>query len=171
MPGKKIIIDGYNLIKANPDIFSKMPDLESQRHHLLKILQSAPVLHGKEILVVFDGTTGQNFPPAEKKGRIQLIFSGKTQEADEVIQKLIRKNASSQMMQIISSDRSIKNTAKDHRVSTMTSQEFWKSLLGNHIKTSRAVNEDSSSNRHLSDNEIQEWLKLFQNREESRHED
>jgi predicted RNA-binding protein with PIN domain len=171
MPGKKIIIDGYNLIKANPDLFSKMSDLESQRTHILKILQSAPALLGQDILLVFDGTSGHNFPAAEKKGRIQFIFSGKNREADEVIQNLIRKNAAGQKMLVISSDHSIRNTARDHRVSAITSQEFWKTLLGSDPKTRPATNESSSSNRQLSDNEVQEWLKLFQKREKSGNED
>ena len=171
MPGKKIIIDGYNLIKANPDIFSKMSDLESQRTHLLKILQSAPALLAQEILLVFDGTSSHSFPGTETKGRIQIIFSGKNQEADEVIQNLIRKNAASQKIQVISSDRSIRNTASDHRVSTITSHEFWRILLGSDPKTRQATNDNSSSNRQLSDNEVQEWLKLFQKREESDNED
>jgi predicted RNA-binding protein with PIN domain len=171
MPGKKIIIDGYNLIKANPDLFSKMSDLESQRTHLLKILQSAPTLLGQDILLVFDGTAVHNFPASEKRGRIQFIFSGRNQEADEVIQNLIRKNAASQKMLVISSDHSIRNTARDHRVAAITSQEFWKTLLGNDPKISQAINHSSSINRQLSDNEVQEWLRLFQKRKEYGNED
>jgi predicted RNA-binding protein with PIN domain len=171
MPRKKIIIDGYNLIKANPDIFSRMTGLESQRRHLQKILQSAPALHGQEILIVFDGASGYNLPRSEKKNRMQVIFSGKAQEADEVIQNLIRKKAPSNELLIVSSDQAIQNTAKDHQAASITSREFWKSLLGIPVETSRTSSDDISADRHLSEKEVQDWLKIFKDRDKSRHED
>jgi predicted RNA-binding protein with PIN domain len=167
MLGKIIIIDGYNLIKANPDIFSRMIDLESQRLHLQKILRSAPALYGQEILIVFDGTSDYNLPQAEKKSRMQVIFSGKAKEADEVIQDLIRKRAPSNELLIVSSDQAIQNTAKDHRVASITSREFWKSLLGTQVETSRTSEDSMSADRQLSEKEVQDWLKIFKDRDKS----
>lgn len=167
---KKIIIDGYNLIKANPIIFSKMSTLERQRTHLLKLLSSAPVLQGHEVTVVFDGQSDSQHMQLLKKNWIHIVFSGKKLEADEVIQKMIRQQATKEKMEIVSSDQKIQRTARDHQVMAVSSQEFWKVLQQHPVKAVKSPN-DLNSEQNLSKKELEEWLKIFRHRQDSADKD
>lgn len=164
---KKIIIDGYNLIKANPAIFSKMSTLELQRMHLLKLLSSAPILQGHEVTVVFDGQSDSQQTRLQKKNWIRIIFSGKDLEADEVVQKLIRQQATREKLEIVSSDRKIQRTASDHQVMTISSQEFWKMLQPHPAKVVKSPDDEINPEQNLSKKELQEWLKIFRHRQNS----
>ncbi len=171
MVRKKIIIDGYNLIKANPAIFSKMPTLELQRVHLLKLLSSAPVLQGHEVTVVFDGQSDSQQTQLQKKNWIRIVFSGKDLEADEVVQKMIRQQAAKEKMEIVSSDQKIQRTARDHQVMAVSSQEFWKVLQQDPTKVVKSPDDQINPEQNLSKKELEEWLKIFRHRQDSADKD
>jgi len=160
-----IIIDGYNFIKCSGFPLPKNVDLVTQREHLLKILQSSPILRGKHLLIVFDG--GQNFPLSKNfRGKnIEVIFSGKHKKADDVIQDIIRKKASTTHLEIISSDRAIINTARDHGAKFLTSQEFWRKIQSRYKKPGEKNNLSEEKEKSLSEEEVKEWILLFKNRQ------
>lgn len=168
---KKIIIDGYNLIKANPTIFNRMHTLELQREHLLRLLSSAPVLQGHEVTVVFDGQLDSQQPPLQKKDRIRIVFSGRDLEADVVIQKLIRQKAAQEKMEIVSSDQKIQGTARDHQVIAISSQEFWKMLHQHPARVDKFKKNEIKSEQDLSKKEFKEWLKIFRNKQDAAEND
>jgi len=86
---QNLVIDGYNLIEAAPEMFAKMPNLESRRDHLLKLLISTPRLRDSSITVVFDGKLPIGKPKKGSFRGIRVIFSGDQQEADQIIQQAI----------------------------------------------------------------------------------
>ena len=166
-PGRKIlIIDGYNLIHAAPHRFQKMIELENRRSHLLKILKSSGLLRYDKIIVVFDGQLS-DFPNVkESEGKVVVIYSGKHQEADEVIQELIRKEAQNSQVKIVSSDQEIRNSARDHGTKVVSSQQFWQSLSPASQKKSRTSEGLPTPDRQLSDKEVKEWMRIFKSRPE-----
>ncbi len=164
-----IIIDGYNVIMAAPDIFSRMPDLGAQRDHLVKLLQSYPGFRGKKIMVIFDGgQTGFPQHPASF-GKIKIMYSRPEEEADDVIKRIIRENAARQSLTVVSSDRSIRNSAEDHAAGVMTASQLWKLLRSSSPK--RKIDRDHPQDRELSDKEVNDWLRLFQKNTSGNHED
>jgi predicted RNA-binding protein with PIN domain len=164
---KILIVDGYNLIHAAPHRFQKMTKLENRRSHLLKIINSSGSLPYDKIIVVFDGQLSNLPNVKESEGKVVEIYSGKHQEADQVIQELIRKESQNSQLKIVSSDHKIRNTARDHLVQVISSQQFWQSLSPTEQKK-RGTSEGSSvSDRQLSDKEVKEWLKLFKSRSEN----
>ncbi len=167
---KVLIIDGYNLIEAAPELFKKMPTLESRREHLIKIIHSTPHLRNVKIVVVFDGNSPKGIPKKYQQHNIQIIFSGDQQEADQIIQDMVRREASGKSLHIISSDREIQNTASDHHAQISSSQEFWKRLRRNQSIKRSSNKSDTANKEELSQREVQEWLNIFRKGKPGDHE-
>ena len=102
---KLLIIYGYNVIKAGSDHFRKMRTLEAQREHLLKILKSLSFSKYDRIIVVFDGQESQTITENYLSDGMKILYSKRGQEADEIIQDLIRKESGKNQVYVISSDR------------------------------------------------------------------
>ena len=168
---KIIIIDGYNLIEATPEQFKKMPTLENRRNHLLKMIQSTPQLKNITVYVIFDGKSSERNHLKYRQKNISIIFSGKEQDADAVIQKMIRQNASRKSLHIISSDREIQHTARDHHARISSSQEFWKQLRDKRPVQTNLNKSVSGGEKELNKSEVQEWLDIFNKGKPENHED
>jgi predicted RNA-binding protein with PIN domain len=84
---RHIIVDGYNVIRADPRLQSlERVSLEHAREVLARTLASAPRLANDRVLVVFDGTRGtREHVHSQRLGRIDLLYSARGQTADEVI--------------------------------------------------------------------------------------
>jgi len=156
-----LIIDGYNVIEAAPELFKKMAALENRRDHLLRMIQSTPHLRNKKIIVVFDGSSPTGIPKKYRHHNIHVIFSGAQQEADQVIQDLIRKEAPRKSLLIISSDQEIRNTARDHHARSSSSKAFWQQTRPNRSNQSESKTADYTKEQELSQHEVQEWLQIF----------
>lgn len=156
-----LIIDGYNVIEAARELFKKMPALENRRDHLLRMIHSTPQLRNQIIIVVFDGSSPRGTPKKYRHHNIQIIFSGDQQEADQVIQDMIRKEASGKSLHIISSDHEIQNTARDHHTRSSSSQKFWQQLRQNRSGQNNSKNTNNIREQEISKREVQEWLEIF----------
>jgi predicted RNA-binding protein with PIN domain len=84
---RHIIVDGYNVIRADPRLQSFERDgLEKARDVLVRTLSSSPRLARDQITVVFDGTGGtRGHVHAHTVGRVRVVYSARGQTADEVI--------------------------------------------------------------------------------------
>jgi predicted RNA-binding protein with PIN domain len=105
-----------------------------------------------------------------RRNNIQIIFSGNQQEADAVIQKMIRQDASQNSIHIVSSDREIQNTARDHHARISSSQEFWRELRGQKSEQTSSNESESVRKEQLSKSEVQEWLDIFKKGKPEDHE-
>jgi predicted RNA-binding protein with PIN domain len=84
---RQIIIDGYNVIRADVRLQSlERVSLQTARDVLVRTLASSPRLANDRILVVFDGRGGtRHHVHIHRVGRIDTMFSAQGQTADEVI--------------------------------------------------------------------------------------
>jgi predicted RNA-binding protein with PIN domain len=84
---RHIIVDGYNVIRADPRLQSfERTSLELARETLARTLGSSPRLVNDEIVVVFDGRFGsRTHVHLQRMGRVQLLYSAQGQTADDVI--------------------------------------------------------------------------------------
>ena len=156
----KIIIDGYNLILAVKEDFPGMLDLEGQRDHLLRVLNSSRQIKNSQIIVIFDGRSGVKNSPV-MSGRIRVVFSKGRTKADQVIQELIRKDPSPGQVEVVTSDREIQFTARDHGAKVRESREFWRSIRLKRNSKSGGDRRSTAPDRSLSDREVKEWLEIF----------
>ncbi len=84
---RHIIVDGYNVIRADPRLQSfERVSLEHARDVLVRTLASSPRLINDQVTVVFDGTGGiRGHVQSRRMGRIEILYSARGQTADEVI--------------------------------------------------------------------------------------
>jgi predicted RNA-binding protein with PIN domain len=164
-----IIIDGYNIIMAAPHVFSRMPDLAAQREHLIRLLQSHPEFGHKKIILVFDSGKAGLPRQTSPTSNITMIYSKPGEEADDVIKKMIRETTPEKDLTIVTSDRSIRNSAQDHSTKIITAVQFWKLLQSPFQKKKKS--KPPVPDRELSNREVRDWLEVFQKKDLGKNED
>jgi predicted RNA-binding protein with PIN domain len=89
---RQIIIDGYNVIRADP-LLQRLEhvSLEDARCVLIRTLNASPRLRNDAITVVFDGVRdGRSYINSHRQGHVTVVFSARGQSADEVIKARVR---------------------------------------------------------------------------------
>ena len=156
---KKIIIDGYNLLHCSAWPATKDRDLEGQRDNLIRQLQTYAARQGESIVVVFDNSRGA-MKQILHGSLLKIVYSPASKEADEVIQQMIRKAPNTRNIIVVSTDRAIRNTAKDHGAISMRSESFCHLLFSNETNTSYSTT--SEEDKELSAEEVEYWKRLFE---------
>ena len=106
-----IIIDGYNLIRQSPSL-SRLEriSLEEGRKGLIRRLSAYRKLRGNRITVVFDGwIDGASRETRLKEGGLQIVYSRRGEQADEVIKRMSRKRG--EEIVVVTSDRDVADAA------------------------------------------------------------
>ena len=120
------LIDGYNLIRRDPDLRDReIESLEAGRRALLHLLARAYRDPRDEFTVVFDGArvAGGAPPPG---GRIRAIFSRPPLTADDELMRLARQWKSGAV--VVSSDRKIQDAARRSGSAVLTAEQFLEGL-------------------------------------------
>jgi predicted RNA-binding protein with PIN domain len=133
-------------------------DLETARNlfiHNLSIYRSQKML---DILVVFDGAAGIPVPHQyETRAGIRIMFSRAPQKADPVIINLIRKAKQRRSLIVVTNDREIISFAKSAGSQTLSPKE----LADRMSAKPRDDQLLSKIDNHMSDEELEEWKKIF----------
>src|SRR2546425_327911 len=83
------LIDGYNVIRRDPDLRAhEAESLEAGRTALLRLVAQAARVGGDRFTVVFDGAPASR--PAPAGGQLEVIFSRPPEKADDVLARLAR---------------------------------------------------------------------------------
>lgn len=109
------IIDGYNLMKTDPELAMFMRHgLEYAREGVIKRVDNASGLKSaRSITIVFDGhQSGQAVETRQRRGRLVIIFSKLGENADEVIKRLVSAYTSEAEVKVISRDWELKDAAR-----------------------------------------------------------
>ena len=119
------LIDGYNLIRRDPDLRDReIESLEAGRRALLHLLARAYTDPRDEFTVVFDGArVAGGAPPG---GRIRAIFSRPPLTADDELMRLARQWKSGAV--VVSSDRKIQDAARRAGSPALTAEQFLEAL-------------------------------------------
>ncbi|MDI6732739.1 MAG: NYN domain-containing protein [Planctomycetota bacterium] len=179
-----LIIDGYNLLfsglyraYARPSGRSKVPKteyfLETARDKLITCLkqynQSRKAGQYK-IVVVFDNSTEREIYPSQKESSgIRIIFASPT--ADDTILNIAESYiTNSSSLEVVTSDRDLRERLAVLGVKTIPVTEFIKDLFreppsGNcgDETTCKESGEPAEKFRRLSPSEVEKWLKVFRN--------
>lgn len=129
----KILIDGYNLIWAIPEIRKKVLNeerginLEEGRKELLHCLEIYQRAHPKlKITIVFDSKE-EIFPYPSQPSRIKVLYSnGET--ADNLIEKMVEDEKNSEETLVVTSDNELKRTVKEKGAEVIGSLTFFERI-------------------------------------------
>jgi predicted RNA-binding protein with PIN domain len=123
----KWLIDGYNVIRRDPDLRGREAEsLEAGRVALLHLLARVARDSGEEFVVVFDGARRSGDAPAT--GQVQVIFSRPPESADDVLIRLAGQYR--QAAAVVTSDRRVATAGQRAGCPVVGAEQFLSATAG-----------------------------------------
>ena len=149
------LIDGHNLI---PKMGLRLDSMDDEME-LIAILQEYCRIERKQVEVYFDGAPTQQ-AGIRKHGSVTVHFVPLKSTADNAIrQRLKTMGKSARNWSVVSSDHRVQLEAREARAEIISSDVFASTL-----KQARNSAPKPTDNRKLSSQEVDDWLKLFEQR-------
>jgi predicted RNA-binding protein with PIN domain len=119
---ERLIVDGYNIIFAWPELSAlKDVKLEDARDLLVSILADYAAMTRQKVTVVFDS---HRRPDAEASQQtisgVQVVYSGRKSSADHVIEKLLFEAKPSDEVTVATSDGLQRDLALGRQIKTVS---------------------------------------------------
>jgi hypothetical protein len=149
-----LLIDGHNLIGRLPDISLADPDDEAR---LVSRLQAYAGRTGKRITVVFDRGLPGGRSQALSGGPVEVVFAPTGRKADRVLIERIRRTPNPQGLIVVTSDHEVIAAARDRGARVVRAEAFVSQL-----EPSPPVPAAGKGDVHLSPEEVEAWLALFE---------
>lgn len=147
------LIDGHNLI---PRLGLRLDSIDDELE-LIAILQEFSRLERRQIEVFFDGAPQAS---TQKHGNVIANFVQVRNTADQAIRtRLKRLGKSARNWTVVSSDRKVQADARAVHAEIITSDSFAATL-----QQARALAAKPDREKKLSAREVEDWLKLFEDR-------
>jgi len=149
------LIDGHNLI---PKVGLRLDSIDDEME-LIAILQEFCRLGRRQVEVFFDGAPT---PQAgiRKLGAVSAHFVQLGTTADNAIRNRLKKlGKSAKNWTVVSSDRQVQADARAAHAEVTSSDSF-----AGMLKQARNSAPKPSSDRKISSQEVDEWLKIFERR-------
>jgi predicted RNA-binding protein with PIN domain len=129
---RHIIVDGYNVIRADPRLQSfERISLELARDTLARALGSSPRLANDRVTVVFDGRFGnRSHVHAHRLGRIELVFSAQGQTADDVIIERARSLGRHERVIVVTNDVAVRERCRAEGCEVSSSENLLLQIPG-----------------------------------------
>jgi predicted RNA-binding protein with PIN domain len=149
------LIDGHNLI---PKLGLRLDSIDDEME-LIAILQEFCRVERRQVEVFFDGAPASQAGP-RKLGAVTAHFVQLGRTADDAIRnRLKRLGKSAKNWAVVSSDRQVQAEARAVHTEVISSDSFAATLQ--HARNSAPK---PNSEKTLSPREVEEWLKLFEDR-------
>jgi predicted RNA-binding protein with PIN domain len=152
------LIDGHNVIAALGDIDLEDPHDEAK---LVLKLRAWSARVNRQAVVVFDGGIPGGHSASLSTADIKVIFAARHySNADRIIRERLGKLSDAPNWTVVSSDREVLGEAERSGARTMTAQEFGDQL-------ERPPKSESEKPDRMSAAELEEWLQIFPEPEET----
>jgi predicted RNA-binding protein with PIN domain len=160
---QKIIIDGYNLIHADPALRRLAArGMEEARVGLLERLRLYLEAKRVQITVVFDGAGGMIDADPVIPGRLQVLYSAGGQTADEVIRTVLHGHPNPRQYIVITSDMAdIGRSVGAVGATVMGSAEFLQRLSALGTDGAAPPTEATGEKPDPSEPDVEFWLRKF----------
>ena len=146
------LIDGHNLI---PKLGLRLDSMDDEME-LVTILQEFCRLERKKVEVYFDGAPAPH-AGTRKLGTVTAHFVPLGTTADDAIRRRLKKmGKSARNWSVVSSDRQVQAETRAVKAEVISSDDFAKKL-----KQARNSAPKPASDSPLSEQEVDDWLKVF----------
>jgi predicted RNA-binding protein with PIN domain len=156
------VIDGYNLLHAMGILGGRVGPggLEKARARLLGLLAGTFEAESSAVTVVFDaaGAVPGGTPEIDDRG-LHVMFAVGKQEADDVIERLIRQASAPKSLHVVSDDRRVQQAARRRHCVDLGCEDFLQRL--DKMRRRQAPAEASGKPEGLSEEEMHRWLQEF----------
>ena len=148
------LIDGHNLI---PKMGLRLDSLDDEME-LITILQEFCRLERKQVEVYFDGAPTPH-AGTRKLGAVTAHFVRLGTSADDAIRNRLKKlGKSAKNWTVVSSDRQVQSESRAAQAGIISSDAFSEIM-----KKALTTDPKAGDNRKLSKQEVDDWLKFFEN--------
>jgi predicted RNA-binding protein with PIN domain len=146
----RIVIDGYNLLKAMPECRPlEALDPARARDHLITLLGRYRWLKGHQVTVVFDGWLAGPVLPRRMNARgVRVVYSQRGEQADEVIRRMAPEVAHQGL--VVTSDRALAGHIQRLGAEVISAGEFGgrlRAALGEEARGGSDVQKEECSQR------------------------
>jgi len=161
MSERLIVVDGYNVILRSPQLRPGAErSLKEAREKLVNLLAWMMGGESAEFLVIFDGAEGLGRD--ETAGRVQVRFSRPPQKADDLIRNIVEERVDRvDRLTVVTADLEVARHARAMGADVSLSDLFLAAALG----AAKDASETPEKPVTLSKAEIEEWAKLFRERQ------
>ncbi|MDZ7314790.1 MAG: NYN domain-containing protein [candidate division KSB1 bacterium] len=157
------IIDGYNYILRTEKIdFDSEDALLDARERLVRRLIAFRGQKRQCITIVFDGRDLKGIQRQPRPAGVEVIFSRAPQKADPAILALIQKSLQPRKITLVTSDNSLAHHAAGFGCTILSVEQFTEKMKRDEEETEYRQKYEA----RLSPDQVDEWLKLFENGEE-----
>lgn len=110
-PRRRLIVDGYNVVHAWPDLKSALQSdgLEEARRQLVQRLAEHAASSGDDVTVVFDShERSPGTPDGAAHDGVRVVFGSRAQSADHVIERAVSeavRGGAGREVTVVTSDR------------------------------------------------------------------
>ena len=153
------IVDGYNLIHTVDQLSKHLEEnLEKARVNLESLIRNYLSLKAVKVYLVYDGAK-IGYVQSQPSTNLKIIFSKPPEKADPIIKKLIQQFSNKSRIFVVTLDRDILEFVKQEGALSLTTEEFYQRM----IKREKAADWDKKYEGNLSQEEVDEWLDIFEN--------
>jgi predicted RNA-binding protein with PIN domain len=119
---ERLIVDGYNIIFAWPELSAlKDVKLEDARDLLVSILADYAAMTRQKVTVVFDSHRRPDADASQQTiSGVQVVYSGRKTSADHVIEKLLFESKPSDEVTVATSDGLQRDLALGRQIKTVS---------------------------------------------------
>ena len=152
---QKMIVDGYNVLHADPDLKQMIRgNLQKARQNLVRRVTDYLGNRRVQVTLVFDGRGGLTDVDVEIPGRLQVVYSAAGQTADELIVGILERSDNPRQFIVVTSDMAdIGRTAGAMGAGLLSSRDFLRRIRP-------AADSDSPADGGAPE-DLDYWLKQF----------
>ncbi len=159
---QRYIIDGYNVIYADPALRREMlADSRRGRDALLALLREWVGRRDVDVTVVFDGAGAARSHASAVPGRLRVVYSRRGRRADDVIVETVRRDPNPRGIIVVSSDEAdIGRAVRDAGARTLGAGTFL-GRLSRGARVHDGAGEGGEKPTHI---DVDYWLRQFEKR-------
>ena len=119
---ERLIVDGYNIIFAWPDLAAvKDVNLQDAREMLIATLADYAAMTRQKVTVVFDSHRRPDAEASEQTiSGVEVVYSGRKTSADHVIERLLFEARASDEVRVATSDALQRDLALGRKIKTVS---------------------------------------------------
>jgi predicted RNA-binding protein with PIN domain len=156
------LIDGHNLI---PRIGLRLDALDDELDLIDRLNEFCRLSRRGGVEVYFDNAP-VGFPTTRKNGFVNAHFVRKPWTADQAIRARLKKlGRGARNWTVVSSDREVQDAAQAGEARVISSDEFARTVIETLRGGTAPAGAGARDPKDLSDGELQEWMKLFNDRD------
>jgi predicted RNA-binding protein with PIN domain len=135
-PGKRVIVDGMNVIGARPDGWWR--DRPRAMRKLVDELDRYGRARGDQVVVVFDGPRSPRSPRSRKHVDVEFTPDSRPDAADDAIAMIVAADPDPASLTVVTSDSRLAGRVRAHGAAVSGARSFRRLLDGVSPSASRA---------------------------------